>query len=60
MIKRNNKFKINKFQKEILIGLILGDAHLEKSLNSLSYRLKIEQSFFHKEYVEHLYNIFKD
>jgi hypothetical protein len=56
----NNKFKITKLQKEILIGLILGDAHLEQSLNKLSYRLKIEQSKQKHDYVNHLYEIFKD
>jgi len=60
MKKRNNKIKITKMQKEVLIGIILGDAHLEKSLNGLSYRLKIEQSKKKKEYIEHLYEIFKD
>jgi len=55
-----NKFKISKFQKEVLIGLILGDAHLEQSLNGLSYRLKIEQSIQKKEYIDHLYILFKD
>lgn len=55
-----NKFKITKFQKEVLIGLILGDARLEQSPNLLTYRLKIEQSIDKKEYIEHLYNIFKD
>jgi len=60
MKKRNNKIKITKMQKEVLIGIILGDAHLEKSLNGLSYRLKIEQSEKKKEYIEHLYEIFKD
>jgi hypothetical protein len=57
---KNNKFKISKFQKEVLIGLVLGDAHLEKSLNGLSYRLKIEQSKNKIEYINHLYDIFKD
>jgi hypothetical protein len=60
MKERNNKIKITKIQKEILVGIILGDGHLEKSINGLSYRLKIEQSINKKEYVEHLYEIFKD
>jgi hypothetical protein len=59
-MQKNNKIKITKIQKEILIGLILGDAHLEKSLNGYSYRLKIEQSVKKKEYIFHLFNIFKD
>jgi hypothetical protein len=59
-MKKNNKIKITKTQKEILIGLILGDAHLEKSLNGLSYRLKIEQSSKKQDYINHLFLIFKD
>lgn len=58
-IKQNN-IKITKLQKEVLVGLLLGDAHLEKSLNGLSYRLKIEQSNKKKDYIDHLYEIFKD
>lgn len=47
-------------QREVLIGVILGDAHLEQSKNGFSYRLKIEQSYKKQEYIYHLYNIFKD
>jgi hypothetical protein len=57
---KNNKFVVSRIQKEILIGLILGDAHLEQSWNGLSYRMKIEQSLKKKEYVYHLYEIFKN
>ena len=56
----NLKFDVSKLQKEVLIGLILGDAHLEKSLNGFSYRIKIEQSEKKEEYIYHLYSIFKD
>lgn len=56
----NKKLKITKLQKEILIGLILGDAHLERSPNGLSYRLKIEQSKNKKDYIDHLYDLYKD
>jgi hypothetical protein len=50
-MKINNKLKITKLQKEVLIGLILGNARLEKSLNGLSFRLKIEQSAKKKDYI---------
>lgn len=56
----NEEIKISKIQKEILIGIILGEGHLEKSPNGLSYRLKIEQSKDKKDYINHLYEIFKD
>jgi len=57
---KDNKVKITKLQKEVLFGIILGDAQLEQSPNGYSYRIKIEQSYKKKEYVNHLYFIFKD
>jgi len=47
-------------QQNILIGLLLGDGHLEKQKGSINYRLKIHQNDRHKEYVFHLYEIFQD
>ena len=44
---------VSEDQKEILVGLLFGDAHLETQTNSKSYRLKISQSLRHKEYLEH-------
>lgn len=54
-----NKFKFTKLQKEILIGLLLGDGHLEQ-VSSYSWKLKIEQSYEKEDYVNHLFDIFKD
>lgn len=47
-------------QKEILIGLLLGDACLETQNEGRTYRLKIEQSINHQLYIDHLYGLFKD
>jgi len=47
-------------QREVLIGLLLGDGHLETQNNGRTYRLKIEHSYLQKEYVDWLYQIFKD
>ncbi len=47
------------FQKEILIGSMLGDGHLSLMPNGKSARLMIEQSYGHKDYVEWLWNIFR-
>ena len=44
-------------QREVLIGLLLGDGHLE-TRNGRTYRLKIEQSKAHQAYVDHLYHLF--
>lgn len=57
--------KLTKLQRETLVGLMLGDGHLAPSrqknnrYNPIAYRLVILQSDKHKEYVFHLYNIFK-
>jgi len=54
------KLKLNKKQKEIIMGSLLGDGHLETQNYGKTYRLKIEQSFSHKDYVDWLYSNLKD
>lgn len=51
---------LTKNQREILVGVILGDAHLETQNNGQTYRVKFAQSVAHKPYLDHLYDIFKD
>lgn len=46
-------------QREILVGKLLGDAHLETQTNGRTYRLLIEHTSKKKEYVDHLYEIYK-
>jgi len=46
-------------QREILIGTILGDGHLEKLYIPELSRLKIEHSYKQKEYVDWFYEEFK-
>lgn len=63
-LKFNNKYKeeykLTKFQKEALIGLILGDGFLERTKPNHNTRLRIEQSYPEKEeYFNHLYLLFK-
>lgn len=50
---------LTQVQREALVGLLLGDAHLETRSRGQAYRLKIEQSEVHREYVEHLYHLFE-
>lgn len=50
--------KLSETQREILVGVLLGDAHLE-TRNGRTYRVKIEQSEKHKGYVEHLFKVFE-
>lgn len=52
--------KIDKILKEILVGKLLGDAHLETQNEGKTYRLKIEHSLKQKEYVDWLYEKLKD
>lgn len=52
--------KLTDHQREILIGTLLGDAHLETQNQGRTYRVKFEQSLAHKDYVFHLYEAFKD
>lgn len=54
------KLKLTKEQREVLVGILLGDAHLETQDRGRTYRLKVEQSSRHKDYVFHLYELFRD
>lgn len=42
-------------QKQILVGMLLGDAHLERQAGALTARLKIEHSMAQKAYVDWKY-----
>lgn len=52
--------KLTKRQREILIGTLLGDGHLETLNNGRTFRLKIEHSIKQKEYVDWLYEELKN
>lgn len=45
--------------KSILIGLLLGDLYCQKITPNSNCRLRFGQSGIHKEYLIHLYNLFK-
>ncbi|MBI2021094.1 hypothetical protein HYS99_01105 [Candidatus Giovannonibacteria bacterium] len=47
-------------QREILVGKLLGDGHLETLNHSRTYRLKIEHSIKQKDYVEWLLKEFRN
>lgn len=53
-----SKLSLTPLQREVLIGLLLGDGCLE-TRNGRTYRLKIEQSKAHQAYVVHLYHLFE-
>ena len=52
--------KLSELQKEVLIGMLLGDGHLETQNGGRTYRLKVEHSYLQKEYVDWLYQVFKE
>jgi LAGLIDADG DNA endonuclease family protein len=52
--------RLSDVQREILVGILLGDACLETQNAGRSYRLKIEQGIRHAEYVQHLYWVLRD
>ena len=47
--------KLTKIQRSIIVGLILGDGHLETQDGGRTYRLKVEHSIKQKDYVDWLY-----
>lgn len=51
---------LTSLQKEIVVGLLLGDGHIELSPNGKSARLKIGQAARNSDYVEFLYHIFSN
>ena len=52
--------KLTDFQRQVLVGILLGDASLETQNKGRTYRLKLEQSERHSEYLMHLYQLFKE
>jgi hypothetical protein len=56
---KKRRLRLSQIQKEILVGVLLGDACLESQNQGRTYRLKIEQSARHRDYVYHLYQVFQ-
>jgi hypothetical protein len=52
--------KLNKVQRSIIVGTILGDGHLETQNGGQTYRLKIEHSAKQSAYVDWQYIQLKD
>ena len=51
--------RLSSIQRQILVGTLLGDAHLRANRAKTKYQYVVLQSESHKEYVHHLYEIFK-
>lgn len=52
--------RLSKIQEEVLVGILLGDACLTPNKSQTKYKLSILQSLQHKEYVLHLFELFKE
>ena len=51
--------KLTDIQREILIGVLLGDASISLKDGKPVYSVKFEQAIVNKEYIHHLYSIFE-
>lgn len=51
-------FTLNSQEREVLVGLLLGDLNANKRAKNA--RLQFAQGILHKEYLEALYELFKD
>ena len=49
---------LTKTQRDLIIGMLLGDGHLESQDKGRTYRLKVEHSIVQKNYVDWLYKEF--
>lgn len=52
--------RLSKIQKEILYGILLGDANLDTENGGRTYRLRVVQGEEHKAYLFHLYETFQE
>jgi recombination protein RecA len=51
---------LTKRQRAIIVGMLLGDGHLETQNGGRTYRLKVEHSLKQREYVDWLYGQLRD
>lgn len=54
------ELNLTEFQKQVLVGYLLGDGHIETWRNSQVARLKVEQGLKQEVFVDWLFEIFKD
>ena len=52
--------KLTKEQRELIVGTLLGDAHLERRYKGYTFSLMVEHLIKQKEYVEWKYNALKE
>lgn len=57
---KKKDLKLSKRQRELIVGLLLGDGHLETQNSGRTYRLKVEHGSAQREYLEWLAKEFQD
>lgn len=60
LIEYKKGLKLTDYQRQVLIGTLLGDASIAKQLENRQHNVKFEQSIVKADYIDHLYLIFKD
>lgn len=55
-----SKFKLDPFLKQVLIGSLLGDAHMRRFSDKANARLVFRQGSKNASYLLHLYNLFQE
>ena len=58
-IRAMKRIPLDEYQKAVIVGAILGDAHLEANWSKTNYRMGIRHSVDQKEYVQWKYEILK-
>lgn len=54
------EYKLDDYLKQVLVGNILGDVHMRRFSNKANSRIIFRQGSINKEYLLHLYDLFKD
>ena len=57
--KKQDDLLIDNFSHSVIIGTLLGDSRIERQKISYNSRLCFEQGDVHKDYLFHLFDIFK-
>lgn len=56
---KNDKDSLTQAQRDLLVGLLLGDGHLETQTRGRTFRLKVEHTESQADYVAWLFDSFK-
>jgi hypothetical protein len=55
-----NKFKLDSYLKQVLIGTILGDVPMRRFSKKANVRIIFRQGSIHSSYLLHLYSLFQE